>query len=199
MTMRLADAIARSRMWALVALGAGIAAQLVWFVVVVPGREPSATYLARPVIFTVVMGLLLLTRGRTAFPVLLARLLIGGTFLDALWGRFDNFSGFIAYTAKVNAFLPLEVIPSIAITATALECVLCVAMLLGISTSLTAAASAVLLFLFATAMEISGLDQFEWAVYVLAAGSWVVAASKPRLLSVDALMSHRHARRQAGT
>lgn len=192
-----AEAIRRTRGWALAALGAALAAQLIWFVLVVGRGEASAASLARPTISTVAMALLFLTRGRLPFFVFLARVAIGGSFLDALWGRFDNFDRFIALTAQVNAFLPAEVIPALAVVATALEAVFCFAMLLGIATPWAAAGSAGLLFLFATAMVISGLDQFEYAVYVLAAGAWLVAASNTRFLSVDGWISAWQAPRPA--
>ena len=179
--------IARSRSWSLGALAVAVAAQLVWFALIL--REDDGPDLVRPTIFTAVMALLVLTRGRTPLVVALARIVIGGAFLNALWNRFDDFSGFVAYTGQVNAFLPTEVIPFLAIAATVLECVFAAAMLLGIATRWAAAGSAVLLFLFASAMVASGLDQFEWAVYVLAAGAWVVAASGARLLTVDGLLA----------
>jgi uncharacterized membrane protein YphA (DoxX/SURF4 family) len=178
---------ARSRSWALGALAVAIAAQLIWFARTV--RQEDGPDLVRPAIFTAVMGLLALTRGRTPFVVALARIVIGGAFLNALWNRFDDFSRFVAYTGQVNAFLPAEVIPFLAVAATVLECIFAAAMLLGIAIPWAAAGSAVLLFLFATAMVASGLDQFEWAVYVLAAGAWVVAASGARLLTVDSLLT----------
>lgn len=191
------DATGPARIWALTALGAAIAAQLIWFVLVIRRDEATAAYLARPAIFTVVMGLLFLTRGRAPFLVFVARVVIGGAFLNALWHRFDNFSRFIAYTGQVNSFLPTEVIPFLAVLATLLECLLCAAMLLGIATRWAALGSAGLLFLFATAMAISGVDQFEWAVYVLSAGSWVVAESRARFLSADSWMSSWRAARLA--
>jgi hypothetical protein len=174
-----------TRGWALAALGAALAAQLVWFALAIRAGEPPAGELVRPAIFTVVMGLLLLTRGRMPAAHLLARLVIGGAFLDALRLRFGAFDSFIGYTALVTSFLPEAMAPFLAVLATALESTLGVAILLGISTSWAAAGSAALLFLFATSMEISGLDQFEWAVYVLSAGAWVVAASGTRFLTVD--------------
>jgi hypothetical protein len=49
-------------------------------------------------------------------------------------------------------------------------------------------ASLGLWFLFATSMVISGLSQFEWAVYVLAAGAFMLATVDATLLSIDSIM-----------
>ena len=42
--------------------------------------------------------------------------------------------------------------------------------------------------MFATSMVVSGLDQFEWAVYVLAAGAFVLATADATLFGVDAVL-----------
>jgi uncharacterized membrane protein YphA (DoxX/SURF4 family) len=172
-----------------VALTVAIGAQVIWFAVAL-GQE-GGPGLVRPAIFTSVMGLLALTRGRVPIAVVLARIVIGGAFVDALWSRSADFSRFVAYTALVNSFLPAAVAPFLAVAATVLESVFAVGILLGVATRWAAAGSAVLLFLFASAMVASGLDQFEWAVYVLAAGAWVVAASDPRWLTLDSLLTGR--------
>jgi putative oxidoreductase len=62
---------------------------------------------------------------------------------------------FVAYTAKVNSFLPAIVAPALAIVATAAEGLLGVALLLGVFPRAVAWASAVLLALFAGAMTLS--------------------------------------------
>ena len=69
-----------------------------------------------------------------------------------------------------------------AVVATVLEVVFCAALIIGAGTRWAALASAILLCLFATAMTLSGLDQFEWAVYVLSAGAWVAAASDAKYI-----------------
>ena len=99
-----------------------------------------------------------------------------------MWHRFDDFGRFINYAGQVNSFLPSAVIPSLAVVATVLEVVFCAALIIGAGTRWAALASAILLCLFATAMTLSGLDQFEWAVYVLSAGAWVAAASDAKYI-----------------
>jgi putative oxidoreductase len=183
--------ISRARRWALRALGVAIVAQIAWIVVILMAGRGSLSYMARPLLFGGTMTLLFATRGAVPWIVFMARLVIGGAFLNALWHRFDDFSRFVAYTSQVNAFLPAGMIPFLAVVATVLECVLCTAILLGIATRWAAIGSAVLLFLFATAMVASGLDQFEWAVYVLSTGAWVVATADTRFASIDGFVSRR--------
>jgi thiosulfate dehydrogenase [quinone] large subunit len=147
--------------------------------------------LTRPLIFTGGLLLVAMTWGRIRWIALLGRLIVGGAFLSALLPRFSNFEGFVRYTERVNSFLPHQVIPTLAVLATVVECVLSVAMLLGIKTRWAAGGSALLLCLFATAMTISGLSQAEWAVYVLSAGAFALATSDASLLSVDSFIASR--------
>ena len=145
--------------------------------------------LTRPLIFTCGFLLVALTRGRTRWIGLLGRLIVAGAFLTALMNRPGNWDGFVRYTARVNSFLPHEAIPAVAVLATIIECVLCTSMLFGINTRWAARGSAVLLFLFATAMTISGLSQAEWAVYVLSAGALALSTTDASLLSVDSVIA----------
>ena len=52
------SALLRSRPWALAALAVAIAAQLVWFALVIRSGGASIDSLTRPTIFTVVMAIL---------------------------------------------------------------------------------------------------------------------------------------------
>jgi uncharacterized membrane protein YphA (DoxX/SURF4 family) len=61
-------------------------------------------------------------------------------------------------------------------------------MLVGFKTRWASAASSVLLLMFATSMVLSGLDQFEWAVYVLAAGAFSLATADATMFGVDSLL-----------
>jgi uncharacterized membrane protein YphA (DoxX/SURF4 family) len=115
--------------------------------------------------------------------------------MTALLERPGDWNRFVRYTARVNSFLPYRMIPTLAILATALECILCAAILFGIKTRWAAGGSAVLLFFFATAMTISGLSQAEWAVYVLSAGAFALTTTDASLLSVDRLMAPTEASR----
>lgn len=83
--------------------------------------------------------------------------------------------------------MPAASVAPLAVAATICEVTLCLAMLVGFKTRLASAASALLLLMFATSMVISGLNQSEWAVYVLAAGAFVLATADATLFGVDSL------------
>jgi len=173
---------------AMVALTIAVIAQVVWCIAQVAAGTP-VNQLTRPFLFTGAFLIFLVTRGQVRAINTLARIVVAGAFLSALWNRFDNFTGFISYTGLVNSFLPKAVIPTIAVVATIAEITCCSVMLLGIRVRFAAVGSGVLLFMFATAMTISGLSQFEWAVYVLAAGSLALATVDASLLSVDSILT----------
>jgi hypothetical protein len=60
-------------------------------------------------------------------------------------------------------------------------------MFFGLKTRWASAGSGILLFMFASSMVVSGLSQFEWAVYVLATGAFVLATVDATLVSIDSL------------
>jgi len=68
------------------------------------------------------------------------------------WGDWTHF---VAYTAKVNSFLPSSLAPVLAIIATAAEALLGIALILGLFRRPVAFASALLFALFACAMTLS--------------------------------------------
>jgi uncharacterized membrane protein YphA (DoxX/SURF4 family) len=176
------------RMPALIALAAALAAQIVWTVWQLMTAGFAFDVLWRPLAFTAVFLLVSVTRGTVRFINALGRVTIASAFLLALWSRFDNFLGFIRYAGRVLSFMPAAVVPLLAVIATAFEVSLCVAMLFGVKTRWASAGSAILLLMFATSMVISGLSQFDWAVYVLAAGAFMLATVDATLLSIDSIM-----------
>jgi putative oxidoreductase len=125
---------------------------------------------------------------------LYARVTLGIGFLSGIADRFGlwrgrnvgygNFDGFIAYTAKVNSFMPASSIPLLAWAATAAELVLGVLLLIGIWPHRTALASAVLLVLFGTAMAISfgAKSPLDYSVFSASAAAILLALgeSKPQ-------------------
>jgi uncharacterized membrane protein YphA (DoxX/SURF4 family) len=181
-------------------LWVALIAEAVWIVLNVSRPIGGLT---RPLLFTCGFLLVAVGRGKAGWIGLLGRLVIAGAFLSALPGRFSNWPGFVRYAGRVNSFLPQEIIPPVAAVATALECVLCAAILLGFKTRWAAAGSSALLFLFATAMTVSGLSQAEWAVYVLSAGAFALATIDASFLSVDRLLAaprdHRGSRSMGTT
>ena len=129
---------------------------------------------------------------------LLLRLALAVTFLSAVADRFGmwgppgassvswgDWSHFVAYTAKVNSFLPAVLAPTLAVIATAAESVLGVALILGVFTRPVAWASTILLVLFAGAMTLSfGIKApLNYSVFVdlaaaFALGAWPATANR---------------------
>jgi uncharacterized membrane protein YphA (DoxX/SURF4 family) len=176
------------RMPALMALAAALAAQIVWTAWQLMTVGLAFDVLRRPLAFTTVFLLVAVTRGVVRFINALGRVTIASAFLLALWNRFDNFSGFIRYAGLVLSFMPTAVVPLLAVIATACEVGLCVSMFFGFKTRWASAGSAILLFMFASSMVISELSQFDWAVYVLAAGAFMLATVDATLLSIDSIV-----------
>jgi uncharacterized membrane protein YphA (DoxX/SURF4 family) len=116
---------------------------------------------------------------------------LGATLLSAvadrfgLWGppgaanaSWGDFSHFVAYTAKVNSFLPTILAPGLAVFATIAEFALGLALLLGVWRRPVAWASCGLLTLFALAMTFSfGVKApLNYSVFVDAAAALLLAA-----------------------
>jgi uncharacterized membrane protein YphA (DoxX/SURF4 family) len=179
------------RMAALMALAAALAAQIVWTVWQVTTSGFAFDVLWRPLTFTTVFLLVAVTRGSMRFMNGLGRITIASAFLLALWNRFDDFSRFIRYAGRVLSFMPSNAVPLLAVIATVCEVGLCVAMFFGLKTRWASAGSAILLFMFATSMVISGLSQFDWAVYVLAAGAVTLATADATILSIDSIVLNK--------
>jgi putative oxidoreductase len=119
---------------------------------------------------------------------LLLRLALGVTLLSAVADRFGiwgppgaatvswgDWTHFVAYTAKVNSFLPGALAPSLAVVATAAEALLGIALILGIFRRHVAFASAAL---FAGVMTLSfGIKApLSFSVFVDFAAALLVAA-----------------------
>jgi len=119
--------------------------------------------------------------------ILYLRLALGASFLSGIADRFGlytgrnvgygNFAGFVAYTAKVNSFMPASTIPFLAWAATALELSFGLALVLGLWLRWTALGSSILLLLFATAMADSfGIKSpLDYSVFSASAGALVLA------------------------
>jgi putative oxidoreductase len=115
------------------------------------------------------------------------RLALGASFLSGIADRFGlytgrnvgygNFAGFVAYTAKVNSFMPARTIPFLAWAATAAEFSLGLALVLGIWLRWAAFGSALLLVLFGVAMAISfGIKSpLDYSVFSASAGALLLA------------------------
>jgi putative oxidoreductase len=191
------QALQRSHRAAFVALWVALITQVAWTAYTWVHRHPPLGDILYPVLFVPAATLLAVTNGRNRWIAVIPRLLIAIGFLDNVADRFGflgppgapnvswgDFQHFIAYTAQVNAFAPRALIPTLAVLGTIGESSLGIAMLLGIRIRLAAAGSAVLLTIFATAMVLSGLSQFQYNVYLMAAAAWALATVDASALTV---------------
>ncbi len=189
---------------AFVILALALAAQIAWMAFNHFSRGAGWLSMAWPLEFALPFVLLVLTGGGVRWIASLLRLPIAIGFLSAVCDRlgllgksgtpgiaWGDFAHFTAYTAQVNSFMPAAIIPVLAVAATVCEIVFGIALLLGWRIRWFALGSAVLLFLFATAMTVSGLSQFEYGVYAMSAGAWALSTTDPSLVSVDSMLRRR--------
>jgi uncharacterized membrane protein YphA (DoxX/SURF4 family) len=128
------------------------------------------------------------------------RLALGLSYLSAVadrfgwWGAFGqpnvawgDFARFVAYTGKLNWFLPSPTIPAVAVFATAAEILCGILLLAGWQTRITAMCSGILLTIFGLAMAVSlGLKSpLNLSVFSAAGGSLLLAACRSLPLSLD--------------
>jgi uncharacterized membrane protein YphA (DoxX/SURF4 family) len=138
--------------------------------------------------------------------ILFLRIALGASFLSAvadrfgLWGAYGqknvawgDFSHFIAYTAKLNWFVPAGLIPMLAWLATIAETVLGFALLVGLFTRAAALLSGGLLMLFALTMSLaSGIKApLDFSVFTASAAAFLLAAQSDYPCSLDALWHSR--------
>ena len=120
------------------------------------------------------------------WAILYARIALGAAFLSGiadrfgLWGKttgYGDFAHFMQYTAQVNSFMPAFTIPFLAWAATVAELVLGISLISGVWLRWVALGSALLLFLFGTAMAISfGLKSpLDYSVFSASAGAVLLA------------------------
>ena len=142
-----------------------------------------------------------LTRLATVSSVFL-RLTLGISFLSAvadrfgLWGLYGepnvawgNYARFVAYTAKLNWFLPAAMIPALAIIATVAEIIFGLLLILGWKTRITALLSGVLLIVFALTMTMAlGVKApLNESVFSAAGGALILATCANFPFSLDEL------------
>jgi putative oxidoreductase len=106
------------------------------------------------------------------------------------WGNFDNF---LRYNAQVNSFAPAVIQPALGVSATILESLFGITLLLGLCTRLAAAGAGALLLLFGGAMAISfGIKSpFDYSVSSAMGGSLLLAAWNVYPLSADRVIQSR--------
>ncbi len=130
----------------------------------------------------------------TAAAALFLRITLAAGFLSAvadrfgLWGpagtpgvAWGGFGPFLAYTGQLLWYLPAGLVPVAGWTATVLEVVLAVGLLVGIRLNVVALASGVLLSVFAVAMTVAlGPEPaLSYSVWSAAAGAFLLASLRP--------------------
>ena len=131
------------------------------------------------------------------------RLALGISFLSAiadrfgLWGVYGqpnvawgNYARFVAYTAKLNWFLPAATIPALAIISTAAETLFGLLLVLGWKIRITALLSGLLLTTFALAMTMAlGVKApLDFSVFSAAGGALLLATCANFPFSLDELI-----------
>ena len=138
------------------------------------------------------------------YSTVFLRLALGFSFLSAvadrfgLWGAYGqphvawgDFAQFVAYTGKLNWFVPAILIPALAWVSTAAETLLGFALVVGLFTRIAALLSGMILLLFALAMTIAlGLKvPLDLSVFSASGGAFLLAAYGRYPLCADALTS----------
>ena len=136
------------------------------------------------------------------FSSVFLRLALGLSFLSAVadrfgwWGAFGqpnvawgSFARFVAYTARLNWFLPQAMIPTVAVLATGVELLLGLLLVVGWQTRIAAACSGIVLIAFGLAMTAAlGLEApLGFSVFSAAGGSLLLATYASVPYSVDEL------------
>ena len=103
---------------------------------------------------------------------------------DTGWGNYD---AFLDYTAKVNPYLPLSVIPTVARMVDVAEISIALLLLLGFRIKETALISGVMLFLFAFGMNVGVgvISTLDHSVYTACFASLILAVLNNDALSLD--------------
>lgn len=144
--------------------------------------------------------------GLAKFSSVFLRLALGISFLSAvadrfgLWGAYGhrnvawgNFDRFVAYTGKLNWFLPAAVIPALAIIATAAETLFGLLLILGWKTRITALLSGALLIAFALTMAAAlGFEApLSASVFSAAGGALLLGTCTRFPWSLDEVLQRR--------
>ncbi|MBK5212862.1 MAG: DoxX family protein [Flavobacteriaceae bacterium] len=135
---------------------------------------------------------------------LFLRLAISFGFLSASADRFGwwpqdvsawgNWNAFLEYTEILNPWVPIYLIPTVAITATAAEIIFALFLLLGLKTELVAKLSGFLLLFFALSMTfLTGIKGvFDYSVFSASAAAFALSLMKYKFLEMDSLFLNKN-------
>ena len=132
------------------------------------------------------------------FPQLFLRLAISVTMLSAIADRFgfrgdnsawENWENFEKYTRQLTFFLPETLSTFSAYTATFLEILFPLMLILGFKTKIAAYGTGILLLVFALSMSIAlGIKApLDYSVWVGSAAAFLLATQKEFYFSIDTL------------
>lgn len=131
---------------------------------------------------------------------LLLRIALAGTFLSAVasrlgfWGKQSGgWKSFVAYTSQVCAWASKGIIPVLAISATVLETIFALLLLVGYKTNQIAVAASVLTLTFALSMSYSmGLKEpLDYSVFVFSTAAFLLSGLKDYKWSIDAYLNNQ--------
>ena len=140
---------------------------------------------------------------KSKFIKLYLRLAIALSFLSAVADRFGiwpaevsvwgNWQSFVDYTAVINPWMPVSIIPALAAIATFAEIVFGLFLLIGFKTELIAKLSGVLMLIFALSMTFSiGIKSgFDYSVFTASAAAFGLSLLKEKYLEVDSVLGKR--------
>ena len=138
------------------------------------------------------------------FSSVFLRLALGISFLAAVADRFGlcgaygqpniawgNYARFVDYTAKLNWFLPVALIPPLAALSTAAEALFGLLLVIGWKTRIASLLSGALLIVFALAMTLAlGVKApLNYSVFSAAGGALLLGTCEKFPFSLDALFA----------
>jgi thiosulfate dehydrogenase (quinone) large subunit len=140
------------------------------------------------------------------YVIVFLRLALAASYLSSVTSRFGfwgkdvgwgNYSAFLEYTAKVNPFLPISLVPIVGRIVDVAEISLAVLLIVGFRIRETALLSGVMLLLFALAMSASAavgiISTLDHSVYTACAASFLLATENGSALSLDGTLKKRSA------
>lgn len=104
------------------------------------------------------------------------------------WG---NWSNFLEYTHLINPWLPSSLISTVGFTATALEVIFALCLIIGFKTEFIAKLSGILILIFALSMTLSiGVKgAFDYSVFSASAAAFALGLMKEKYMELDSLIS----------
>jgi uncharacterized membrane protein YphA (DoxX/SURF4 family) len=125
---------------------------------------------------------------------LLLRMALSATFLSAVasrlgfWGgKSGGWKAFIEYTSEVCAWAPNTIVPFLSVSATLLETVFALLLLIGYKTKWAAMGASILTLFFALSMTCSmGVKEpLDYSVFVFSAAALLLSEAKEYKWSMD--------------